>query len=182
MTFLARAIDYSSDCPAVKSHFATTDMAWSHLASRPVNVVYLFFGAFTSLFMLVSYSIKDKLAFGEANVAFITGIIFGPRAANIFDPTKWDDSVILECTRVALVVQSFALAIELPKKYVERHWRSLLYILVPVMLWGWIISSLCIWFMAPALRWKECMVCAACFSAIDPILAATVIGRGRFGE
>lgn len=44
------------------------------------------------------------------------------------------------------------------------------------------ISALAVYFMIGKLGWKECMACAACFNAIDPILAATAVGKGRFAE
>ena len=44
------------------------------------------------------------------------------------------------------------------------------------------VSALAVYFMTGPLSWKECMACAACFNAIDPILAATVVGKGRFAE
>jgi NhaP-type Na+/H+ or K+/H+ antiporter len=159
-------------------------MAWSHLAVNPTNLTCLFFGAFTSLFMLYSAFFKEFCYLGEANIAFITGIVSGPLAANIFSPVGWGntDNVVLECTRVVLVVQCFAVAVELRNQYVERHWKSLVWILGPVMVGGWMISGLAVYFMSRKLSWKECMACAACFNAIDPVLAATVVGKGRFAE
>jgi NhaP-type Na+/H+ or K+/H+ antiporter len=40
------------------------------------------------------------------------------------------------------------------------------------------ISALVVYFVSRKLSWKECMVCVA----IDPVLAATVVGKGRFAE
>jgi NhaP-type Na+/H+ or K+/H+ antiporter len=57
-----------------------------------------------------------------------------------------------------------------------------MWILGPVMIGGWMISALAVYFMTGKLGWKECMACAACFNAIDPILAATVVGKGHFAE
>jgi len=167
-----------------ESHGPTANMAWGHLAVNPTNLTCLFFGAFTSLFMLYSAFFKEFCYLGEANIAFITGIISGPLAANIFNPIRWGnmDNIVLECTRVVLVVQCFAVAVELQNQYIERHWKSLFWILGPVMVGGWMISTLAVYLMTGILSWKECMACAACFNAIDPILAATVVGKGRFAE
>lgn len=57
-----------------------------------------------------------------------------------------------------------------------------MWILGPVMIGGWMISALAVYFMTGKLGWKECMACAVCFNAIDPILAATVVGKGHFAE
>jgi NhaP-type Na+/H+ or K+/H+ antiporter len=167
-----------------ESHSPTAQMVWSHLSVGTVNLTCLFFGAFTSVFMLYSAFFKQFCYLGEANIAFLTGIVFGPLAANIFNPVGWGniDNVVLECTRVILVVQCFAVAVELRKQYIEKHWKSLIWILGPVMVGGWMISALAVYFMTGKLSWKECLACAACFNAIDPILAATVVGKGRFAE
>jgi NhaP-type Na+/H+ or K+/H+ antiporter len=178
----------SSDTPFMRTcaeyHSPTARMVWSHLSVGTANLTCLFFGAFTSVFMLYSAFFKQSCYLGEANIAFITGIVFGPLAANIFNPVGWGniDNVVLECTRVILVVQCFAVAVELRKQYIERHWKSLIWILGPVMVGGWMISALAVYFMTGKLSWKECLACAACFNAIDPILAATVVGKGRFAE
>ena len=156
-------------------------MAWSHLAINSTNLTCLFFGCLTSVYMLYSAFFTEVCYLGEANIAYLAGIMFGPRAANIFDPTSWEsmDIVTLECSRVVLVIQCFAMAVELRKNYLRKHYVSLLWILGPVMVGGWLVSSLVVLFMARQLSWKECMACAACFNAIDPILAATVFGKGR---
>lgn len=67
--------------------------------------------------MLVSLFVKEKLYIGEATVATICGVIFGPYAANLFNPTEWGnvDQITLECSRIVLVVQCFAVGVELPK-------------------------------------------------------------------
>lgn len=67
--------------------------------------------------MLVSLFVKEKLYIGEATVATLCGIIFGPYGAGLFDPGTWGnvDQITLECSRVVLVVQCFAVGVELPK-------------------------------------------------------------------
>lgn len=66
----------------------------------------------------------------------------GPYGAGIFDPRGWanhnlevTDTITLEFTRVVLAIGVFAIGVELPKAYVARHWRSLFFLLVPVMTW-----------------------------------------------
>jgi NhaP-type Na+/H+ or K+/H+ antiporter len=50
-------------------------------------------------------------------VATVCGIIFGPVGAKLFDPNSWGnvDQITLECSRIVLVVQCFAVGVELPK-------------------------------------------------------------------
>ena len=67
----------------------------------------------------------------------------GPYCAGIFDPRAWSaahseqvtDTVTLEFTRVVLAIGVFAIGVELPKAYMAKHWRSLFFLLVPVMTW-----------------------------------------------
>jgi Na(+)/H(+) antiporter len=159
-------------------------MVWDQLAIDKPHVAYMILGGFTSLFMLCSLLVKEKLYIGEATVATICGIIFGPYAANLFNPDSWGnvDKITLECSRIVLVVQCFAVGVELPKAYMERHWKSVVLLLVPVMTWGWLATSLFIWWMVPPLSWLESLVCAACVTATDPVLASSVVGKGKFAK
>ena len=159
-------------------------MVWEQLSINKPHWAYLIIGGFTSLFMLVSLFVKEKLYIGEATVATICGVIFGPHAANLFNPLSWGntDQITLECSRVVLVVQCFAVGVELPKAYMERHWRSVTFLLVPVMTFGWLITSLFIWWMITPLTWLESLMCAACVTATDPVLASSVVGKGKFAK
>lgn len=159
-------------------------MAWEHLDIDKPHLAYMILGGFTGLFMLCSLFVKEKLYIGEATVATICGIIFGPHAANLFNPLDWGnvDKITLECSRIVLVVQCFAVGVELPKAYMERHWKSVFLLLVPVMTWGWMITSLFIWWMVPKLTWLESLICSACVTATDPVLASSVVGKGKFAK
>ncbi|KAK4952865.1 hypothetical protein LTR28_006566 [Elasticomyces elasticus] len=134
--------------------------------------------------MLCSSVIKERLYIGEATVATICGIIFGPHAANLIDPGTWGntDQVTLEFSRIVLVVQCFAVGVELPKAYMERHWRSVTFLLIPVMTFGWLVTSLFIWALVPKLNWLDSLCVAACVTATDPVLASSVVGKGKFAK
>ncbi|XMA15336.1 hypothetical protein WAI453_008127 [Rhynchosporium graminicola] len=159
-------------------------MAWDHLSINRPHLVYVILGGFTSLFMLCSSFIKERLYIGEATVATICGIIFGPHAANLIDPGTWGntDQITLEFSRIVLVVQCFAVGVELPKYYMEKHWRSVVFLLLPVMTFGWLITSLFIWWLVLPLTWLEALVCSACVTATDPVLASSVVGKGKFAK
>lgn len=81
-----------------------------------------------------------------------------------------------------LIVQIFAVAVELPKKYMLRHAMSVFMLLVPVMTFGWLIASVFIWKLVPTLRWVEALCIAACITATDPVLASAVVGKGKFSK
>ncbi|SPJ74436.1 related to Na+/H+ antiporter CNH1 [Fusarium torulosum] len=159
-------------------------MAWSHLDITKPHLVYIILGGFTSIFMLCSSVIKERMYIGEATVATLCGVIFGPHAANLIDPQSWGstDIVTVEFSRIVLVVQCFAVGVELPKFYMERHWKSVIFLLVPVMTFGWLITSLFIFWMIPALDWLDSLVVAACVTATDPVLASSVVGKGKFAK
>lgn len=157
---------------------------WDQLSVNKPHLAYLIIGGFTSLFMLCSLFVKEKLYIGEATVATLCGVIFGPHAVNAFNPLSWGntDQITLECSRVVLVVQCFAVGVELPKAYMERHWKSVIFLLVPVMTFGWLMTSLFIWWMIEPLSWLESLMCAACVTATDPVLASSVVGKGKFAK
>ncbi|KAK7530903.1 Sodium/hydrogen exchanger family-domain-containing protein [Phyllosticta citribraziliensis] len=160
-------------------------MAWDHLSITKPHLVYIILGGFTSLFMLCSSVIKERLYIGEATVATLCGIIFGPHAANLINPLGWGntDLITLEFSRIVLVVQCFAVGVELPKAYMERHWRSVTCLLIPVMTFGWLITSLFIWgLMSGWLDWLDSLCIAACVTATDPVLASSVVGKGKFAK
>jgi sodium/hydrogen antiporter len=61
----------------------------------------------------------------------------GPYGANIFNPRNWGDgdsetvqAITLEITRVVLAVGLFAVGVELPSKYMKKHYKSLLFLSV----------------------------------------------------
>lgn len=160
-------------------------MAWDQLSINKPHLVYIILGGFTSLFMLCSSVIKERLYIGEATVATICGIIFGPHAANLINPFTWGntDQITLEFSRIVLVVQCFAVGVELPKAYMERHWRSVTFLLIPVMTFGWLVTSLFIWgLLHQHLSWLESLAVAACVTATDPVLASSVVGKGKFAK
>ncbi|KAF2762803.1 hypothetical protein EJ05DRAFT_432692 [Pseudovirgaria hyperparasitica] len=160
-------------------------MAWEHLSITRPHLVYIILGGFTSLFMLCSSVIKERLYIGEATVATLCGIIFGPHAANLINPLEWGntDLITLEFSRIVLVVQCFAVGVELPKSYMERHWRSVVLLLVPVMTFGWLITSLFIWGLFKShVNWLDSLCIAACVTATDPVLASSVVGKGKFAK
>ncbi|KAI1624615.1 CPA1 family monovalent cation:H+ antiporter [Exophiala viscosa] len=159
-------------------------MAWDQLTIDKPHLVYIILGGFTSIFMLCSLFIKEKMYIGEATVATICGVIFGPHAANLINPLTWGnaDKITLEFSRIVLVVQCFAVGVELPKAYMERHWKSVVFLLVPVMTFGWLSTSLFVWWMVEPLSWLESLAVAACVTATDPVLASSVVGKGKFAK
>lgn len=156
---------------------------WEHLDVSKAHVAYACVGVFSSIFSLVSLFVKEKLYIGESTVAGIFGLIVGPVCLNWFNPLTWgnSDSITLEITRVVLCLQIFAVAVELPRKYMLKHWLSVTLLLVPVMTAGWLIIGLFVWIIIPGLNFSGSLLISACITATDPILAQSVVS-GKFAQ
>ncbi|KAI9627755.1 hypothetical protein H4Q26_017192 [Puccinia striiformis f. sp. tritici PST-130] len=68
------------------------------------------------------------------------------------------------------------------KAYILRHWRSLVVLLGPAMLFGWIVSGALIYALVPALTFLQALVIAAAVTPTDPVLAASVVGKGKYAQ
>lgn len=139
---------------------------------------------FCTLFSLASLFVKEKLYIGEATVATIAGLILGPHCLGWFEPTKWGntDEMTLEISRIVLCIQIVAVAVELPRKYMQKHWLSVTILLLPVMTCGWLVVGVFIWLLIPHYTFPSALLVAACVTATDPVLAAAVVGKGKFAE
>ncbi|KAJ7582014.1 Sodium/hydrogen exchanger family-domain-containing protein [Mycena floridula] len=151
------------------------------------HVAYAVLGGFVVLFGMFSLFLREKLYIGEACWAFLFGVIIGPYGADIFDPRGWSqneqdsNTIVLEVSRVVLAIGVFAIGVELPKAYMARHWKSLFFLLGPVMTWGWFVSAGLIFALIPDLSFLSSLAVAACLTPTDPILAAAVVG-GKYAD
>ena len=72
------------------------------------------------------------------------GVLLGPHVSGIFDPRAWTgitDALTREIMRVVLATGLFAIGVELPKRYMAEHAKSLLIMVVPTMAFGWLVSA-----------------------------------------
>lgn len=117
-------------------------------------------------------------------MATIAGLILGPHCLGWFDPLSWGNSevITLEISRIVLCIQIVAVAVELPRKYMKKHWVSVAILLLPVMTAGWLVVGLFIWVLIPHFNYAEALLVSACVTATDPVLAAAVVGKGKFAE
>ncbi|SSD59013.1 related to Na(+)/H(+) antiporter [Saccharomycodes ludwigii] len=135
------------------------------------------------MFSVFSLFVKEKLYIGESTVAGIFGLIVGPHCLHWFNPTSWgnSDSITLEISRIILCLQIFAVAVELPKKYMLKHWLSVTMLLVPVMTAGWLIVGVFVFILIPGFSFSDGLLVSACITATDPILAQSVVS-GKFAQ
>ncbi|KAF9644537.1 hypothetical protein BDM02DRAFT_3102770 [Thelephora ganbajun] len=168
------------------------------------HIIYACLGGFVVLFGMFSLFIRERLYIGESIWAFLFGVVIGkwktsliriplisftlpgPYGAGIFNPRSWGDHktenyITLELTRVVLAIGVFAVGVELPNAYMRKHWKSIMFLLVPVMTYGWFVSAGLIYALIPKLNFLSSLAIAACLTPTDPILAAAVVG-GKYAE
>jgi sodium/hydrogen antiporter len=159
-------------------------MVWSQLDPTKAHVAYAVVAVFSACFSLCSLFVKEKLYLGEASVATIYGLIVGQHCLNWFNPFSWGNYfyITLEISRVLLCIEIVAVAVELPKRYVLKHWFSLFLLLIPGMTAGWLIIGALIYAIIPGLHFSHGLLISACITATDPILAQAVVGKGKFAK
>ncbi|KIL58717.1 hypothetical protein M378DRAFT_188171 [Amanita muscaria Koide BX008] len=143
------------------------------------HIAYTGLGGFVVLFSMFSLFLREKLHIGEAWWAFTFSIVIGPYDADIFNHRAWAggseetvNKIVLEFTCVVLAIGVSQLA----KAYMARHWKSLFFLLAPVMAWGWFVSAGLVYALIPGLNSLSNLAIAACLTPTDPILAAVVVG------
>lgn len=157
-------------------------MAWKpSLEVVPTHKTYLVLGAFLALYTLFSVFIRNRLHLSEPPLALLTGIIFGPKGFGALDPKAWgfEDTVMQEFARVITCLQVFIVGLELPKRYVPKHYPSVLWMLGPVMAFGWVICAVFIKLIL-GLKWAPALTLAACLTPTDPVLAASILSNSHF--
>ena len=153
---------------------------WDELAPTAPHITYLILSLFLIVYALFSLFIRNRLHFSEPPLALLTGIIFGLAGLETINPLS-DDVFIQEFTRIIVGLQVFVVGLELPKNYLNRHWRSVLWMLGPVMSVSWLISAGLIMGILK-LDFVTSLTIAACLTPTDPVLAASVLANSRFSE
>lgn len=80
-----------------------------------------------------------------------------------------------------LGVQLVIAGVQLPSKYMLRHWKSLALLLGPGMVGMWLSASLLIWAMVPNLPFLHALAVGACVTPTDPVLSNTIV-KGQFAD
>lgn len=158
-------------------------MAWKQIEATAPHLSYLLLSTFLILYALFSLFIRNRLHIAEPPLATFVGIIFGPRVAGIITPTAWGlgDNVVQEVTRFVVSVQCFTIGVELPKKYMSQHWRSIGMLIGPVMAFGWLVCGLFI-FLICNCSFQTALVISACLTPTDPVLSSSILDNSLFAE
>lgn len=158
-------------------------MGWPQVEPTTSHLTYLIVSVFLIAYALYSELIRNRLHLSEPPLATLVGIIFGPRCIGILDPESWgwQDDITQEFTRIIVGVQVFAAGIELPKRWLSRHWRSVAMMLGPVMLFGWLASALIVYLILKT-KFTTALIIGACLTPTDPVLSASVLGEAKFSQ
>lgn len=158
-------------------------MAWPQVEPSTPHLTYLILSVFLIAYALFSELIRNRLHLSEPPLATLAGIIFGPRGFNLLDPETWgwEDDITQEFTRIIVGVQVFAVGIELPRKWLSRHWKSVAMMLGPVMIFGWLVSALIVYLILQT-KFTTALLIGACLTPTDPVLSASVLGEARFSQ
>ena len=158
-------------------------MGWPQVEPTTSHLTYLVVSVFLIAYALFSELIRNRLHLSEPPLATLVGIIFGPRGIGVLDPETWgwQDDITQEFTRIIVGVQVFAAGIELPKRWLSRHWRSVAMMLGPVMMFGWLVSALIVYIILKT-KFTTALIIGACLTPTDPVLSASVLGEARFSQ
>ncbi|CAL3972375.1 unnamed protein product [Diplocarpon coronariae] len=156
---------------------------WDQLEPTAPHVSYMTLSVFLIIYALFSLFIRNTLHLSEPPLAVLYGIILGPHVFKIISPRHWgmNDEILQEVTRVIVGIQCFAVGIELPKLYFNRHWKSVFYFLGPVMTFSWAITAIFAYLLFQC-SIPAAMIIGACLSPTDPVLAASVLSKSHFSE
>ncbi|OJD28969.1 na h antiporter [Diplodia corticola] len=153
-----------------------------------LNIVLSAVGAFLIVFGVISHKIKKCWYLGEALPATLMGVILGPKAANLIDPTRWVSGepdeireMTLDVCRIAIGIQLVIVGFQLPAKYQMLRWKEKLIGTLPVMTIMWLATSMCIFAIVPNLTLLSSLVIGACLACTDPILSQA-LAKGAFAE
>ena len=165
------------------SYKVLTVKMWEELAPTAPHLTYLTLSIFLIIYALFSHFIRNRLHLSEPPLALLIGMAIGPVGVRAINPRVWadKDTFIQEFTRLIVGLQVFVVGLELPRNYLYRHWKSVLWMLGPIMAFGWLVSA---GLIAGILRidFVTALTIAACLTPTDPVLAASVLSNSRFSQ
>ncbi|KAL0067182.1 hypothetical protein AAF712_005752 [Marasmius tenuissimus] len=139
--------------------------------------------------MVLCLTVLFKLYINEVLLGTTFGIIIGPNVANLIDPRSWgaQEKITLEVMRVVLATGLFIIGVELnnrdrrgpglpPTKYLWRHAKGLLVMIVPTMAIGWVLIAGFLKALFRQLDFISCLAISACLTPTDPIISAAIVG------
>ncbi|KAJ5552810.1 hypothetical protein N7494_002188 [Penicillium frequentans] len=174
------------------------------------NIIVAVLGGFISLFGLVSYLLKENFYVSEARetpkpltceqkivISLLVGVALGPNGAQFIRPRDYAmcnhkgvsaiecrdnlNAMTLNFSRLVLGVQLVLAGVQLPRKYLQKEWRSILLLVGPGMTAMWIATSLLVWVFARTPSFLHALAVGACVTPTDPVLSAVIV-KGKFAD
>lgn len=91
------------------------------------------------------------------------------------------NSINVDLTRLVLGIQLFITGVQLPQGYLKQEWKSIAIMIGPNMVLMWLITSLIVWAVVPAIPVLYALAIGACVTPTDPVLSNTIV-KGDFAE
>ncbi|KAI8899208.1 Cation/H+ exchanger [Globomyces pollinis-pini] len=149
-----------------------------------IHEFYWILGLIIVFFTVFSIVFREHLFVSEALVATLVGVLVGPDLLNFFNPIDWFgdhvEVVFWEVSRLVVSFQCLLVGLNLPLKYRTSLVTDMLYMVGPVMLFMWILSSLGVKLVF-GLSWTDSFTIGACITPTDPVLANAIVS-GKFSE
>ncbi|KAI0158372.1 Cation/H+ exchanger [Pestalotiopsis sp. NC0098] len=151
-----------------------------------LNIIAAVLGAFTIIFGISAFKIKNVWYLGEALPAVATGVVLGPLATKFLDVNRWVNKdqqakATLGVMRLMIGIQLVLAGYQLPKRYLRSRFKEMMVCLLPVMTIMWLSTTACILATLPRLPFTSALVVAACVTSTDPVLSQAV-AKGPFSD
>ncbi|KAI8144357.1 Cation/H+ exchanger [Fennellomyces sp. T-0311] len=148
-----------------------------------LDLTLLVLAIFSLIIIIFSQFIRDKLYLSEAFFAVLFGIAIGPHCLNMVNVDTWgtQETITMEFSRVVIAIQVMVTGVTLPSRFIYKHFKSLIIMLVPVMLAMWFVSGSIVCLMVPGLDFIGSLMIASCFTPTDPVLSSSIV-QGRYAE
>lgn len=106
----------------------------------------------------------------------LIGVVVGPIGFGFLVPEDWGEPMLIleQVARLALAVGLMGVALQLPKNYLFKHWRSLALVLVLGMPFMWLCSSAIAGSML-GLSLGAALLIGAIVTPTDPVVASTIV-------
>lgn len=143
--------------------------------------VILFVTLFILLVSLVERVVKEVFYLSEPFLGLIYGIIIGPKVLNFIDPSYFTSKdVLYYMAKTVLCIQTMAVAMSLPHKYVLNNAKSLFSLVFVIGIMKYFITFLIVYYFTPY-NFTASFGIAAALTPTDPIISASII-KSKFAD
>jgi NhaP-type Na+/H+ or K+/H+ antiporter len=141
------------------------------------NIVLTAIGGVVLLLGLVSDYFRRNWWTSDPLTALVLGVVLGPIVLDWINPSQWGlsrEHILEQAARLTMAIGLMGVALRLPPKYFQRHWRGLAVLLGLVMPLMWVVSGLLVYAFLRIPFWEAMMIGAA-VTPTDPIVATSIV-------